>query len=131
MADHADVDDAGTDPAEHAVGQVQPGERRRARGQHPAQARQRAADREEHARTEPIDEQPLAGREERLDHDEDRKGDLNLRERRLRCRHQWLRKQSPDVLRTRNDDHAGESQQKLYPARVLHPISHQPLTTNL
>ena len=82
----------------------------------------RGADGEQQTRSEAIDEQPLARREERLDDDEDRESDLNLRKRRAGRGHQRLREERPHVLRARDDEHADEPEQQLNPPRAHHRI---------
>jgi hypothetical protein len=130
VADHPHVDDSRADAADQTVREIQTGQRCRPRGEHPAQPRQRATDGEERARTEAVHEESLSRCKEGLDDDQNREGDLNLRQRHAERCHQRLRKQRPDILRTRNHDHADETKQQLNPARPLHSTSHEPPATN-
>ena len=69
VTDHANVDDAGADSTEDPVGQVKLGECRGACSEQPAQARERAAERQQRPGSEFVDKESLAGGKKCLDDD--------------------------------------------------------------
>lgn len=69
-ADNADIDDAGTDAAEKTIGEVEAHQALHLCGEHPAQAGERCAERQQKARAEAVDEISLSGRQEGLQHDQ-------------------------------------------------------------
>jgi hypothetical protein len=116
QADDADIDDAGTETADHAVGDVERGEALGLCGQHPAAARHDRADRDQQLRPEAVDQVRLERREERLQDDQQREGELQLGERRAELLVERSGEQRPDVLRARDRHHGDEAEQKLNPA---------------
>ena len=99
VADDPDVDDARPDAAEQAVAEIERPHARRLRRQHPAQARDERADRQQHARSEALDERALGRRQEGLHDDQHRERHLELRQVGIERARERPGEQRPHVLR--------------------------------
>ena len=114
--DDADIDDAGADAAQQAVGGIEAPERVDGGRRDPAGAAQQRAGADQQFRAQLLDQETLHRRQPGLQHDQDRDRPLHVGERRAGGLLERRHEQGPDILRARDHHHDDEAHEELDPA---------------